>query len=67
MPEQLDARLGRIHQLLPPTMIQFRICIGVGPVTVGTVVVKTTAAILTVTVKAWIKMVTAEILFANRT
>ncbi|HEY4676335.1 MAG TPA: hypothetical protein VIJ01_04195 [Candidatus Angelobacter sp.] len=39
-------------QRLSPTMTQLRVSIGVGPVTVGTVVVKTTATILTVTVKA---------------
>jgi hypothetical protein len=58
---------GDGDQLLSPTMTQFRIRIGVGPVTVGTMVVKTTAAKPTVTVKAYIKMGTAEILFANRT
>jgi hypothetical protein len=36
-------------------------------VTLDTMVVKTTAAKLTVTVEAYIKMVTAEILLANRT
>jgi hypothetical protein len=54
-------------QTLSPTMIQLRICIGVRPVTVGTVVVKTTAAEPSVTVMAYIKMVTAEILLTNRT
>jgi hypothetical protein len=58
---------GKCDQHLSPTMTQLRISIGVGPVTVGTVVVKTTATILTVTVKAYIEMITAEILFANRT
>jgi hypothetical protein len=48
-------------------MTQFRIRIGVSPVTAGRVVIETTAAELAVTVKACIKMVTAKILFANRT
>jgi hypothetical protein len=48
-------------------MTKFRVRIGVSPVTVGTVIVKTAAAELVVTVTAYIKMVTAEILFANRT
>ena len=54
-------------QTLSPTMTQFRVRIRVSPVTVGMVVVKTAAAELTVTVTAYIKMVAAEILFANRT
>jgi len=48
-------------------MTPFGIRIGVSPVTAGKVVVETTAAELAVTVKACIKMVAAEILFANRT
>jgi hypothetical protein len=58
---------GDGDQLLSPTMTQFRTSIGVGPVTVGPMIVKTTAAILSVTVKTYIKMITAEILFAYRT
>jgi hypothetical protein len=48
-------------------MTPFRVRIGVSPVTVGTVVGKTAAAELSVTVTAYIKMVAAEILFANKT
>ncbi|MGC2743857.1 MAG: hypothetical protein WA672_11765 [Candidatus Angelobacter sp.] len=47
--------------------IQFRSGIGIGPVTVGAMVVETLAAIPVVTVKTLVKMVAAEILIANRT
>ena len=52
---------------MPPTMRQFGSSIGIGPVTVGTVVVKTAAAILVITFKACVQMGTAEILVANNT
>jgi hypothetical protein len=48
-------------------MAQFGSRVGIGPVTVGIVVVKTIAAILVVTVSAKIKMGATEILVANRT
>ena len=54
------------NQLLGPTVTQFRVRIGVGPMTIDTVILKATAAKLTVTVKTYIKMVSAEILFASR-
>jgi hypothetical protein len=49
------------------SVAQFGSRVGIGPVTVGPVVVKTIAAILVVTVRAEIKMGAAEILVANRT
>jgi hypothetical protein len=52
---------------MPPTMSQFGSSIGIGPVAVGAVVVKTAAAILVVTINACVKMGTAEILIANNT
>ena len=48
-------------------MIQFGSSIGIGPVTVGTVVIQTAAAILVITLNTCIKMDIAEILVANST
>jgi hypothetical protein len=55
------------RRLIPPTMIQFGSSIGIGPVTVGTVVIQTAAAILVITLNTCIKMGIAEILVANST
>jgi hypothetical protein len=51
---------------VPLATIQFGSSIRIGPVTIGTVIIKTTATILAATVKASVKMVAAEILVANR-
>jgi hypothetical protein len=46
---------------------QFGSGVGISPMTIGVVVVKTIAAIMIATLSAKIKMGTAEILAANRT
>ncbi len=51
----------------PLTPIPFGSRIGIGPMTVGAVVVKAAAAKMIVTVKAWVKMVATDIFVANRT
>jgi hypothetical protein len=48
-------------------MIQFGSSIGIGPMALDTVVVKTSAAILAATVQTRVEMNAAKILFANGT